>query len=210
MSKFSVITVYAVSACFLLHSILSGLFVIFFFPLLVRLCTKYEMHRGREEKKQKTKKYTTARSRTWTGSLCGKSLVLRLFIRLSDALWLFMYNPQRRAGRLGWNGWEINQFDQSVGGRGGGVSRANWGRTSYAERHHVVWCPAWQLKARIWWSHVVVMVVVGEGVRWVDGRGYKMGQVLFIYSFFFFLLYSTYIVQQGAHRPAVSLRKTDV
>lgn len=146
MSKFSVITVYAVSACFLLHSILSGLLCFFvFFPLLVRLCTKYEMHRGREEEKQpkKTKKRhtqkkrnTTARSRTWTGSLCGEkscSPFIHPSLRRQSG-YLCTTLSGGRAGRV-----EVDERSISLikawgrWGFGGRVSWANWARTSYAE-----------------------------------------------------------------------------
>lgn len=44
-----------------------------------------------------------------------------------------------------------------------------------------------------------------DGLTGVDIKWFKC----FLFNLFF-LLYSTYIVQQGAQRPAVSPRKTDV
>lgn len=104
--------------------------------LLVRLCTKYEMHRGK----------TTARNQTRTercpGVRCKK---FSPFTLPTLSGYYVQPSPESRDQVVETepNGRE-NQFDQ-----GGGTyrERIEWGRLH--RMTSLVWCPAWQLKARI-------------------------------------------------------------
>lgn len=111
----------------------SSLASCFLFPLLVRLCTKYEMHReggeNKRQKKKEKKRNTIARGRTWTGSLCWgeNGLVLRLFISLSDYLfttlsgeravgfkWMTDQSPWSKHGGWGWGGTIASELGEDV------------------------------------------------------------------------------------------------
>lgn len=117
-------------------------FVSFFplFPLLDRLCTKYEKHREGKKKPNKT-----ARGQTWTGSLRGvggRGGVFSVYSSVSPTIYVQFWSGG--GGRVRLDDGSINLIK----------ARANW-RGRSAEGYHVVWCPAWQLKARVRSSRVL-------------------------------------------------------
>lgn len=142
MNKFSVITVYAVSACFLLHSTL--------WPLAASYvqCKKCIMGKQLSDVK------------TWDWKAPGGQVMRTQKFIFSFKIFFFsatpaiIYNRLPRAAststfkvpmRCGWET-DLNQC-----GIYGGQIRGSRLRLMTS----LVWCPAWQLKAQIWWSHMV-------------------------------------------------------